>query len=228
MLRTNGDRLPSSRPGEVAGRLDGRRVPHQRSDRSQGLSLPPRPTSTATGRHRLPEGGGARRTRRPSTSAAAAILFGSSNDPRDQLGAILIESGKITPEQLEDVNAQGRARATRWPRCWPTRGFVSQRELSEAARAKVERILSDVLAYTTGSFEFEDGVLPKGAVDLKLATERLVWRPCAASPIATSCCATSTAWTWSSAPPRRWLPRLREIEADAGRPAAAPRRTAQR
>src|SRR2546422_9944171 len=34
------------------------------------------------------------------------ILFGSSNDPRDQLGAILIEAGKITPEPLEDVNAK--------------------------------------------------------------------------------------------------------------------------
>src|SRR5690348_17905742 len=28
------------------------------------------------------------------------VLFGSSNDPRDQLGAILIENGRITPEQL--------------------------------------------------------------------------------------------------------------------------------
>jgi hypothetical protein len=43
-----------------------------------------------------------------------------------------------------------------------------------AARSKVERILSDVIAYTEGSFEFEDGVLPKGAVDLKLSTEKLI------------------------------------------------------
>ena len=43
------------------------------------------------------------------------VLFGSSNDPRDQLGAILIESGKITPEQLEDVNPRSGP-ATRWPR----------------------------------------------------------------------------------------------------------------
>jgi septal ring-binding cell division protein DamX len=101
------------------------------------------------------------------------VLFGSSNDPRDQLGAILIESGKITPEQLADVNAKvgpGNPLA----KVLADTGFVSQRELSEAARAKVERILSDVLAYTTGKFDFEDGVLPKGAVDLKLATERLV------------------------------------------------------
>ena len=101
------------------------------------------------------------------------VLFGSSNDPRDQLGSILIEAGKITPEQLEDVNAKvgpGNPLA----KVLSDTGFVSQRELSEAARAKVERILSDVLAYATGSFDFEDGVLPKGAVDLKLSTERLV------------------------------------------------------
>ena len=101
------------------------------------------------------------------------VLFGSSNDPRDQLGSILIESGKITPEQLADVNAKvgpGNPQA----KVLADTGFVSQRELSEAARAKVERILSDVLTYTVGKFDFEDGVLPKGAVDLKMATERLV------------------------------------------------------
>src|SRR6185295_11165106 len=101
------------------------------------------------------------------------ILFGSSNDPRDQLGAILIENGKITPEQLEDVNTKVGP-GSPLAKVLADTGFVSQRELSEAARAKVERILSDVITYTSGSFEFEDGVLPKGAVDLKLATERLV------------------------------------------------------
>jgi hypothetical protein len=101
------------------------------------------------------------------------VLFGSSNDPRDQLGAILIEEGRITPEQLEDVNSKvgpGNPLA----KVLAETGFVSQRELSDAARAKVERILGDVLGYTSGTFEFEDGVLPKGAVDLKLATEKLV------------------------------------------------------
>jgi len=101
------------------------------------------------------------------------ILFGSSNDPRDQLGAILIESGKITPEQLEDVSAK-MGPGSPLAKVLADTGFVNQRELSEAAQVKVERILSDVLAYDNGSFEFEDGVLPKGAVDLKLSTERLV------------------------------------------------------
>lgn len=101
------------------------------------------------------------------------VLFGSSNDPRDQLGAILIESGKITREQLDDVNAKvgpGNPLA----KVLAESGFVNQRELGDAARVKVERILSDLLSWDSGSFEFEDGVLPKGAVDLKLSTERLL------------------------------------------------------
>jgi hypothetical protein len=101
------------------------------------------------------------------------VLFGSSNDPRDQLGAILIESGKITPEQLEDVSAK-MGPGSPLAKVLADTGFVNQRELSEAAQVKVERILSDVLSYDGGSFEFEDGVLPKGAVDLKLSTEKLV------------------------------------------------------
>ncbi len=101
------------------------------------------------------------------------ILFGSSNDPRDQLGAILIESGKITREQLDEVNGKvgpGNPLA----KVLAESGFVNQRELGDAARVKVERILSDVVSWKSGSFEFEDGVLPKGAVDLKLSTARLL------------------------------------------------------
>lgn len=101
------------------------------------------------------------------------ILFGSSNDPRDQLGAILIESGKITREQLDEVNEKvgpGNPLA----KVLAESGFVNQRELGDAARTKVERILSDVLSWATGNFEFEDGVLPKGAVDLKLSTSKLL------------------------------------------------------
>ena len=101
------------------------------------------------------------------------ILFGSSNDPRDQLGSILIESGKITREQLDEVNEKvgpGNPLA----KVLAESGFVNPRELGDAARVKVERILSDVLSWAAGTFEFEDGVLPKGAVDLKLSTGKLL------------------------------------------------------
>jgi hypothetical protein len=65
------------------------------------------------------------------------ILFGSSNDPRDQLGAILIEAGRLTPEQLEEVNAKvgpGNPLA----KVLADSGLVTQQELTNAARLKVE------------------------------------------------------------------------------------------
>jgi hypothetical protein len=101
------------------------------------------------------------------------IVFGSSKDPRDQLGEILIEGGRITREQLDEANAKigpGNPLA----KVLAESGFVIQREIQEAARVKLVRILSDVLSWESGSFEFEDGVLPKSAVDLKIPTERLI------------------------------------------------------
>jgi hypothetical protein len=101
------------------------------------------------------------------------IVFGSSKDPRDQLGEILIEAGRITREQLDEVNAKigpGNPLA----KVLAESGFVNQREIQDAARIKLVRILSDVLSWESGSFEFEDGVLPKSAVDLKIPTERLL------------------------------------------------------
>ena len=77
------------------------------------------------------------------------VLFGSSNDPKDQLGSILIESGKINQEQLDDVNTKvgpGNPLA----KVLAESGYVNQRELSDAARVKVERILSDVIVLHHG------------------------------------------------------------------------------
>lgn len=101
------------------------------------------------------------------------ILFGSSNDPKDQLGTILTDSGRITKAQLDEVNAKvgpGNPLA----KVLAESGFVNQREIGEAARDKLERILADVMAWDAGTYDFEDGVLPKGAVDLKLSAERLL------------------------------------------------------
>jgi hypothetical protein len=100
------------------------------------------------------------------------VLFGSSNDPRDQLGAILIESGRLTSAQLDEASAKvgpGNPLA----KVLSDGGLVTQRELGDAAKLKVERILCDLLTIDDGSFEFEDDVLPKGAIDLKLPTQRL-------------------------------------------------------
>lgn len=100
------------------------------------------------------------------------ILFGSSDDPKDQLGPILVAAGAVTEEQVraEIIKVEpGKPLA----QVLGEAGIVSQEALSDAAETKMERILADVLTCPSGHFEFEDGVLPKGAVDLRLSTPRL-------------------------------------------------------
>lgn len=101
------------------------------------------------------------------------ILFSSSNAPEDQLGAILVAGGKISQADFDAIVAallpkQSIAAAL------SQGGHVSQRDIGDAARRKVEQIVGSCCAQTTGRYEFEDGVLPKGALDLKLTTEKVL------------------------------------------------------
>ena len=118
------------------------------------------------------------------------ILFGSSNDPRDQLGAILIESGTITREQLDEVNAKvgpGNPLA----KVLAESGFVNQRELGDAARDKVERILSDVLSWNDGHVRVR-GRSPaqRGGRPQAVHRDSSSWPRFNASPTGPSPCAT--------------------------------------
>ena len=98
------------------------------------------------------------------------VLFSSSNAPEDQLGAILVAAGKIEQDQFDLIVASLQPKQS-IAAALAQGGHVSQREIGEAARRKVEQIIGSCCAQTTGTYEFEDGVLPKGALDLKLTTE---------------------------------------------------------
>lgn len=101
------------------------------------------------------------------------ILFSSSNAPEDQLGAILIAGGKISQQQFDALVAALEPKQS-IAAALAQGGHVSQRDIGDAARRKVEQIVGSCCTQTTGRYEFEDGVLPKGALDLKLTTERVL------------------------------------------------------
>ncbi len=101
------------------------------------------------------------------------VLFSSSNAPEDQLGAILIAGGKITQEQFDAIIA-GLEPKQSIAAALAQGGHVSQRDIGDAARRKVEQIVGACCVQTRGRYEFEEGVLPRGALDLKLTTERVL------------------------------------------------------
>jgi septal ring-binding cell division protein DamX len=101
------------------------------------------------------------------------ILFAASNDPKDQLASILVEEGKLGPDQMQVAQARvspGNPLA----KVLTELGYISQRELAEAARIKVEKILTDLYTWKEGTYQFATKSLPKGAIDLELSTARLL------------------------------------------------------
>ncbi|HQZ15733.1 MAG TPA: hypothetical protein PLD86_02570 [Vicinamibacteria bacterium] len=101
------------------------------------------------------------------------VLFSSSNAPEDQLGAILVAGGKIGQEKFDSIVASLEPKQS-IAAALSQGGHVSQRDIGDAARRKVEQIIGSCCAQTAGQYEFEDGVLPKGALDLKLTTEKVL------------------------------------------------------
>ncbi|MBX7184922.1 MAG: hypothetical protein K1Y01_07220, partial [Vicinamibacteria bacterium] len=101
------------------------------------------------------------------------VLFSSSNAPEDQLGAILVAAGKIGQEKFDSIVASLEPKQS-IAAALSQGGHVSQRDIGDAARRKVEQIIGSCCAQTAGQYEFEDGVLPKGALDLKLTTEKVL------------------------------------------------------
>jgi hypothetical protein len=102
------------------------------------------------------------------------ILFAASNDPKDQLASILVEEGKLGPDQMQVAQARvspGNPLA----KVLTELGYISQRELADAARIKVEKILTDLYGWKEGTYQFATKSLPKGAIDLELSTGRLLF-----------------------------------------------------
>lgn len=102
------------------------------------------------------------------------ILFAASNDPKDQLASILVEEGKLGPDQMQVAQARvspGNPLA----KVLTELGYISQRELADAARIKVEKILTDLYGWKEGNYQFLTKSLPKGAIDLELSTPRLLF-----------------------------------------------------
>ena len=102
------------------------------------------------------------------------ILFAASNDPKDQLASILVEEGKLGPDQMQVAQARVSA-GNPLAKVLTELGYISQRELADAARIKVEKILTDLYTWKEGTYQFATKSLAKGAIDLDLSTPQLIY-----------------------------------------------------
>jgi tetratricopeptide (TPR) repeat protein len=89
------------------------------------------------------------------------ITYASLVNRRDRLGDILVKSGKITAEQLDQAIAlQMRRRDRRLGELLLDMEAISRGDLAHYMRVQIEEAVFFLFTWTSGTFTFEVGVMP--------------------------------------------------------------------
>jgi tetratricopeptide (TPR) repeat protein len=89
------------------------------------------------------------------------ISYAAIVNRRDRLGDILVKSGVITHEQLEDtIGAQSKSREKRLGDLLVERGLLSRDALHQQITVQIEEAVYFLFTWSQGTFSFEADVLP--------------------------------------------------------------------
>lgn len=105
------------------------------------------------------------------------LILPASRQGDYEVGEILLQSGKITPDQynrsLEGAKRTGKRQST----VLVELGYITASELAEGVRSEAERIMQDLFKLREGNFVFRDESLPGDEViALRFNIESLVYR----------------------------------------------------
>ena len=105
---------------------------------------------------------------------AGEVVFASSNQKIDRLGASLMRAGVISNDDFHSASAAYRPPG-QYGRFLVERGVISPRELWDGVKRQVEDIVRSLFAFGTGQVLFWEGeVRPDNVVRLALPTGRLI------------------------------------------------------
>ncbi len=91
------------------------------------------------------------------------ICYASIVNRRDRLGDMLVKSGKITHEQLEQaIEQQTSERQSKLGRLLLERGAITEADLERCVQIQVEEAVYYLFTWTQGSFRFDADVKPEG------------------------------------------------------------------
>ncbi len=105
------------------------------------------------------------------------IIQAQSNRPEEQLGATLVRMGRLGEAELEEVSTVVRQKRKRLGEVLQERGLIDQDRLEEALGLQVWELLRGVLAWTLGSYSFEEQDPERpvaGLTTLRLSTGELI------------------------------------------------------
>jgi hypothetical protein len=92
---------------------------------------------------------------------AGAIVGAQIKTNPHQLGSMLVNSGKITPEDLKRaLDRQRREQGVRLGQVLVESGVLSAKELEDHVRFQVEEVVFEVMGWREGYFSFNEGPVP--------------------------------------------------------------------
>jgi hypothetical protein len=100
------------------------------------------------------------------------FVFAASNAPEDKFTQILVERGKLTPEQLELATEKKENRTI--GRTLVEMGFLGSEDLLDALVEQMRKIARSAVQWDEGLAVFKAGVLPNNIARLPILTPRFV------------------------------------------------------
>lgn len=93
------------------------------------------------------------------------VIHAAIVNRRDRLGDVLMRSGRITPQQLEQaIQMQGLSHRRRLGAILVELGAISQDDLAVAVHRQVEEAVYTLFTWNSGTFSFEPGMEPEPEV----------------------------------------------------------------
>lgn len=88
------------------------------------------------------------------------LISASSNIPRETLGQILLQHGRIGERELREALAEQQRSGQPLGRVLVEQGHLGQEELTRVLQMQAEEAIFDLFQWDEGSFRFDDGLLP--------------------------------------------------------------------
>lgn len=93
------------------------------------------------------------------------VMLASSTEEQNLLGRMLVEQGLVDELELARViKARGKGAQLRLGKALTEAGLVSPRALAKVLSEKIERLLGDALAWTDGTFYFDEETVSRTEV----------------------------------------------------------------
>jgi uncharacterized protein DUF4388 len=110
---------------------------------------------------------------RSVTVQEGRLVFGTSSDPDDRMGELLLRQGKITLRQYSDASA-AVGPGKRLGGILVEQGVLEPKELVKAVTEQSEHVIYRSFALTEGQYRIQEGIESTEAITLKISTPDII------------------------------------------------------